>query len=234
VAVVLHPLEQRLDRLRPEIVVRRLGRERVGLVDEEDAVERPPDHPLGLERRCPHVLADEPAAVDLDEMPAPQQPHRPVHLRQQPGDGGLTGAGVPVEDEMLARCDLGKVVLLPARLHLEESDERAHLLLDRGEPDERVELRLQLLQRPRRLGPVETELLRDPVERRLVRCSSTQALRQLPDVLGQLLTDIAWHGSGKRTRDTHAETGERLLAWLTTWPPRKLTPTSRTGSGRRC
>ena len=70
---------------------------------------------------------------------------------------------------MLARRHLREVVLLPARLHLEERDERAHLLLDRREPDERVELRLELLERPRRLGPVEAELLGDPVERRLAR-----------------------------------------------------------------
>ena len=195
-AVVLHPLEQRLDRLGPEIVVRRLGRERIGLVDEEDAVEGPPDHPLGLEGGRPDVLADEPAAVHLDEMAAPEQAHCAVHLRQQPGDCRLAGAGIPVEDEVLARRHLGEVVLLPARLHLEEGDERAHLLLDRLEPDERVELGLELLQRPGRLWPVEAELLRDPVERCLARGRPPQALSQLPDVLRQLLTDIARHGSG--------------------------------------
>ena len=104
---------------------------------------------------------------------------------------------------MLARRHLGQVVLLPARLHLEKRNERAHLLLDRREPDERVELRLELLERPRRLGPVEAELLGDPVERRLAGGRLSQALRQLPDVLRQLVTNVSWHGSGSvpgRTR----------------------------------
>ena len=166
-------------------------------------------------------------------MAAPKQAHRPVHLRQQPGDGRLAGAGVPVEDEMLARRHFGKVVLLAARLHLEESDERAHLLLDRGEPDEGVELACSSssdLAGSGRLKPSCSATQSNGASR----ARSPQALRQLSDVLGQLLTDISWHGSGKRTRETHAETGERLLAWLTTWPPRKLTPMSRTGSARRC
>ena len=50
---------------------------------------------------------------------------------------------------MLARRDLGQPVLLPPRLHLEERDERAHLLLHGVEADERVELGLQLLERER-------------------------------------------------------------------------------------
>ena len=49
---------------------------------------------------------------------------------------------------MLARRDLGQAVLEPPCLHLEEGDERAHLLLDRLEPDERVELGLELGERP--------------------------------------------------------------------------------------
>ena len=40
VAVVLHPLEQRLDRLVAEVEPLALARERVRLVDEEDAVDR--------------------------------------------------------------------------------------------------------------------------------------------------------------------------------------------------
>ena len=51
---------------------------------------------------------------------------------------------------MLARRHLGQAVLLPARLHLEEREQRMHLLLDRLETDEAVELCLQLGERPRR------------------------------------------------------------------------------------
>ena len=152
VAVVLHPLQERLDRLGAEVEapVPAAGRERVRLVDEEHAVERAPDRPIGLDRRLADVLADERGAVDLDEVSLLEQAHGAVHLGEQPGDGRLAGAGVAEEDEVLARRDLGQVVLLPPRLHLQEGEQRVHLLLDRLEPDEPVELRLQLGQRPRR------------------------------------------------------------------------------------
>ena len=89
-------------------------------------------------------------AVDLDEVALLQEAHRAVHLREQARDRRLARARVAEEDEVLARRDLGQPVLLAARLHLQEGDERVHLLLDRLEPDERVELGLQLLERQRR------------------------------------------------------------------------------------
>ena len=92
-------------------------------------------------------------AVDLDEVALLEQAHRAVHLGEQAGDGRLAGARVAEEDEVLARRHLGQLVLLPPRLHLEERDERAHLLLDRLQADQAVELGLQLGQRPRRLDP---------------------------------------------------------------------------------
>src|SRR5829696_7899946 len=161
-AVVLHPLEQRLDRLVAEVEPLAVARERVRLVHEQDAVERSADHALGLDRRQADVLADEPRAVDLHQVAAAEQSHRAVHLRQQPRDGRLAGAGVPEEDEVLCRRDLRKARLLPPRLHAQERDERAHLLLHRVEAGEGVELREQLLQRARRLllaNPVDLELL---------------------------------------------------------------------------
>ena len=117
------------------------ARERVRLVDEEDAVERAADRAVGLDRGRADVLADEAGAVDLHEVAALQQSHGAVHLREQPRDRRLARAGVAEEDEVLARRDLGEAVLLPPRLHLEERDQRAHLLLDGLEADERVELR---------------------------------------------------------------------------------------------
>src|SRR5262249_24341670 len=62
------------------------------------------------------------------------------------------------------RRDLREAVTLALRLHLQERDERVHLLLHRLEPGQRVELSLQLLERPRGLGPAQrVELVRDPV-----------------------------------------------------------------------
>ena len=56
---------------------------------------------------------------------------------------------------MLGGRDLRKAVPLPLRLDLQECHQRPHLLLDAVEADERVELGLELLHRPRRLGPPE-------------------------------------------------------------------------------
>src|SRR5262249_44379086 len=162
--MILHALEKGLDRFGPEVLPRVAAGERVRLVDEEDAVEGPPDRAVGLDRRRADVLADEAGAVDLDEMAALEQAHRAIHLREQARDGRLPRARVAEEDEMLTRRHLGESVLLPPRLHLEERDERANLLLHRLEPDQRVELGLQLVQGLRLgLGPRHAELIRDVV-----------------------------------------------------------------------
>ena len=95
VPVVLHPLEQRLDRLGPEVLPFVTRCERVRLVDEEHAVERPPDRAVGLDRGHADVLADEPGAVDLDEMAALEQTHGAIHLGEQPRDRRLARPGLP-------------------------------------------------------------------------------------------------------------------------------------------
>jgi hypothetical protein len=152
VPVVLHPLEERLHRLGAEVEtsVALARRERVGLVDEEHAVECAPDGPIRFERRGADVLADERRAVDLDEMALLQEAHRAVHLREQARNRRLTRPRVAEEDQVLARGHFGQVVLLAAGLHLQEGDQRVHLLLHRFEPDEGVELGLQLCERQRR------------------------------------------------------------------------------------
>jgi len=80
VAVILHALEERLDRLRAEVARLVPSRERVRLVDEEHAVERALHGTVGLERGRPDVLADEPGAIDLDQVAALEQAHGAVHL----------------------------------------------------------------------------------------------------------------------------------------------------------
>jgi hypothetical protein len=122
-------------------------RQRVGLVDEEDSVERAADRPVGLGGRVADVLPDEPGAIDLHEVPLLEQAHRAVHLREQACDRRLAGPGIADEDEVLRGGHLGQPVLEAAALDLKERHERAYLLLDRLEADERVELRLQLFER---------------------------------------------------------------------------------------
>src|SRR5581483_9276517 len=86
--------------------------------------------------------------------------------------------------------------LLPAGLHAQERDERANLLLDRLEARERIELREQLLERPRRLlAPehVELELLADLGAELLA-----ERLQTLQGVRGHTGTVPGTHGAASR------------------------------------
>src|SRR5437763_13151116 len=167
VAVVLHPLQQRLDRLGPEVLPLVAPVERVGLVDEEDAVERAADDAVGLERSRAHVLADEAGPVDLYQVAALRQADRPARLGKEPRNRRLARAWVAEEDEVLRRRDLRQPVLLALGLDLEKRDERPYLLLDRFETGQRIELRLERSERQRRLRLAECvrERLRQPLGR---------------------------------------------------------------------
>jgi hypothetical protein len=190
VAIVLHPLEQGLDRLRAEVEPAAARRERVRLVDEEDAVEGAPDRAVGLDRGRADVLADELGAVDLDEVAFREQPHRAVHLGEEARDRRLARARVPEEDEVLRGRDLRQPVLEPLALHLEEGEERVDLLLHRVEPDERVELGLQLLERPGGLRP--RELLVHPADRVDPRARG-HALAEHAQPAGEVVEGIRGH-----------------------------------------
>src|SRR6266545_1189608 len=129
-AVVLHPLQQRLDRLRAEVLPCLGAGERVRLVDEEHAVERALHDSVGLDRGRADELADETGAVGFHEMAALQESHRAIHLGEQARDGRLAGSGVAEEHEVLARRDLREAVLLPACLHLEDRELVGQLVAD--------------------------------------------------------------------------------------------------------
>jgi hypothetical protein len=139
-------------------VIRAAASKRIGLVDEQNPVERTPDRAIGLDRRHPDVLSDEPRAVDLDQVTLPEQPDRAVGLGEQARNRRLPRPGIAQEGEVLRGRDLRQPVLQPLRLNLKERDQRAYLLLDRLEPDEGVQLHPELLQAPgryRRLARVE-------------------------------------------------------------------------------
>jgi hypothetical protein len=182
--------------------------ERVGLVDEEDAVERLANHAIRLERGRADPLSDEPCAVDLDQVTAPEEAHRAVHLREEPRDRGLPRSGIPEEDEVLARCHLGEATRLSQALHLEERHESVDLLLHRLEPDERVELRLELRERSRlrhgraRLRADPVELAREPLAFRSA--GLAQALAEAPERAAGFLERVQRHA---RTVPTGAPAG---------------------------
>ena len=117
-----------------------LLRQRVGLVDEQHATERPTDDLLDLERRLADVARDEIGPRDLDELAAADDPDAAVQPGDDPRDGRLAGAGRPGEDDVEALVDgrqAGRLALGVEHLDGDQAPDRG---LDRDEADERVEL----------------------------------------------------------------------------------------------
>jgi hypothetical protein len=71
--------------------------ERVGLVDEEHAAERRLERLLRLQRGLPDVAGDETRAIRLDEVTAVDDAEGAIDLAQEPGDGRLPRAGLPLK-----------------------------------------------------------------------------------------------------------------------------------------
>ena len=137
-AVVLHALQQRLDGLRAEVGLV-LG-QAVGLVDEEDAVERGIDHGVRPRRGLADVFRDEAGAVALDQMALLQQPERAVDAAHETGHGRLARAGIADEDGVVARWDGRQSLAGPQLLEPREVRQLPDLLLHGGEADELVQL----------------------------------------------------------------------------------------------
>ena len=84
VAVLLHELHERRDGLVAEVDEAALG-ERVRLVDEQHATERPTDDLLHLERRLADVARDEVDPAGLDELALADEPQRPCTAGRRAG-----------------------------------------------------------------------------------------------------------------------------------------------------
>ena len=76
-AIVLHSLDQCLHGFVSIGVVLSAGDQAVGLVDEQDTVQRFIDFAIGLGGRLPGVFGDESRAIGFDQVPALQQSERP-------------------------------------------------------------------------------------------------------------------------------------------------------------
>lgn len=98
VTVVLHALEQRLDRLVTEAFP--LVAQPVRLVDEEHAVQGPVDDRRRPLRGLPHEPGDQVARSGLHAVAPGQHAHVPVHLAEEAGHGGLAGPRVAGEHEV--------------------------------------------------------------------------------------------------------------------------------------
>ncbi|CAM5506216.1 hypothetical protein SGLAM104S_10681 [Streptomyces glaucescens] len=108
IAIVLRPLQQHLQCLVAvgvALAVAGVG-QRVGLVDEEHAAERGVDQFVGLHGRLAQILADQIGPLRLHQVVAAEQAERVEDPAEDPGHGGLAGAGGAGEDEVpLGRLD---------------------------------------------------------------------------------------------------------------------------------
>ena len=139
VAVVLHQLDQHRDRLGAELAGPFLG-ERVGLVDEQDATDRPVDDGLHLERGLADVAGHEIGPRDLDEVAAADQADAAVQPGDDPRDRGLARPGIAGEDDVQARAHLGECLGPPFGVEQVDREQPPDRDLDLGQPDQRVQL----------------------------------------------------------------------------------------------
>ena len=104
VAVVLHVLDDGVDRLPAEVLLAAAS-EGVGLVDQQRPAERRLEHGSRLRRRLADVAGDEVGSIGLHEVALGHQAEAAQDLAEQPGHRRLAGARVAGEDEVVARLE---------------------------------------------------------------------------------------------------------------------------------
>ena len=149
--MVLHALEQDLDRLAAE-VGRPVRREGVGFVDEQDPTQRLLDHLARLDRRLAHEPGHQARAVHLDQLPLRQGADRLVQPAQQPRHRRLARAGVALEDHVQRERRHRQARLLAQPPDLHQVHQAVDLPLDLVQAAQTVQLRHQLLERALRRG----------------------------------------------------------------------------------
>ena len=136
VALVLHDLEQDLDRFLAVVLLVFRAVQVVGLVDEEHAAHRPLQDVLGLGRRMPDVLADKIVARDRDDVPFAAVAEAVQDLGHAHRDRGLAGARVAGEAHVQRRCAAGEAHALANALDEQQRGDLAHAALHRRQADE--------------------------------------------------------------------------------------------------
>mmetsp|Transcript_17318 Transcript_17318/g.51983 ORF Transcript_17318/g.51983 Transcript_17318/m.51983 type:complete len:283 (+) Transcript_17318:11-859(+) len=96
-AVVLHQLEERVERLAAEGVLAVLSHQGIGLVHEEHAAQGALDNGLGLERGLAAVARHEGGAVGFHEVAGAQEAQRLEQVGNHAGHSGLARARVAGE-----------------------------------------------------------------------------------------------------------------------------------------
>ena len=141
VAIVLHEFQQGVDRFLAEVLTAAFaaGAQAVGLVDEQDAVERLAAFVERLWRGLPKISRDQAGAVRLHDVPLAQNPERCENFADQARHLGLADAGRSCEHHVLAERGNVETLIAAHLLDLHARDQRLDLLLDRGEADHGVE-----------------------------------------------------------------------------------------------
>ena len=136
VALVLHDLEQDLDRLLPVVALVLGPVQVVGLVDEQHAAHRALQHLAGLRRRVADVLADEVVAGHRDEVALPHVAQAVQDLGHAHRDRRLAGARVAGEAHVQRRRLGGQADEPPAAVDEQERRDVADARLHRREADQ--------------------------------------------------------------------------------------------------
>ena len=144
--MVLHELDERVDRLQTEVVLAAPG-EGVRLVDQQRAAECRFEDGAGAGGGLTDVAGDELGSIGLDEVALGDDVEGAEDLAEEPGDGGLAGARVAGEHEVVAGLDGREVAFDADPLDPQQAGQAADLLLHVVEPDQLVELGEQFLQR---------------------------------------------------------------------------------------
>ena len=97
-AIVLHALHQRIDGLLAVHVV--VGRQRIGLIDEEDATHGLVAHAVDNLGSLAHILTHQGSPAGLDDTAGGQDIHRLQHLAHLAGDTGLSCTRITRQDEV--------------------------------------------------------------------------------------------------------------------------------------
>ncbi len=150
--MVLHQLEQGVDRLDPEIPAGPAGLrgQGVGFVDEQHAALGGLHGGVHLGRGLADVAGDQTGSIDLDQVAGPQVAQADEDLAHQPRDRGLACAGAADEDAMQAwrRGRAADAVAPPLSVGLQDINQARDLSLHGGEADHAVQFRQDRAQRP--------------------------------------------------------------------------------------
>jgi hypothetical protein len=188
VAVVLHQLGQDRQRLVAVVLPGRAGHQRMRLVDEQHAAERPLDDGLHLGRGLADVLADQVGPGDLDQVAGRQHAALAVDPGQQPGHGRLAGARVAGEHHVPRPGGDRHPGLGPQPGHLRLGDQLGHPLLDRLQPDQLGQLRLGIRLRPVLRLPGRCRFAR--LDHRCDRARHRADAEDVPDVAAEVRGEV--------------------------------------------